>query len=65
MINVKYTDLLDAFEFVRSGASFEYSAYICADTGAIYWASSMVELEGKVSDNLETSDRYIAVPHKE
>ena len=57
-------ELLDAFEFVSSGAPFEHSAYICADTGAIYWASSMIDLEEKVPDNLETSDRYIAVPHK-
>lgn len=64
MVTVKYAELLDAFEFVSSGAPFEHSAYICADTGAIYWASSMIELEEKVPDNLETSDRYIAVPHK-
>ena len=64
MITVKYAELLDAFEFVSSGAPFEHSAYICADTGAIYWASSMIELEEKVPDNFETSDRYIAVPHK-
>lgn len=64
MVSVKYPDLLDAFEFVSSGAPFECSAYIHADTGEIYWVSSMMELEGEVPDDLETSDRYIPVPHK-
>lgn len=64
MVSVKYPDLLDAFEFVSSGAPFEHSAYIHADTGEIYWVSSMMELEGEVPDDLETSDRYIPVPHK-
>ena len=61
---VKYSALLDAFEFVSSGAPFEQSAYIDPDTGAIFWVSSMIDLEGEVPDDLETSDRYIAVPHR-
>ena len=44
----------------------EHQAYISLDTGAIYWVSESnpMEAEADVPDDLETSDRYIAVPHK-
>ena len=64
MAPINYTELRNAFEFVSSGSPFEQMAYICTDTGAIYWVSSTIELEEEVPDDLETSDRYIAVPHK-
>ena len=62
---VNYSELLDAFDFVSAGAPFENSAYIDGNTGAIIWVSPMMDLEGnEVPDDLKTSDRYIAVPHK-
>jgi hypothetical protein len=64
MVAVKYDDLLEAFDFVSSGAPMEHSAYISLDTGAIYWVSELNPLEEDVPDDLETSTRYLAVPHK-
>lgn len=62
--NVKFSDLLDAFEFVSAGSPFEHNAYIDPDTGIIYWTSDNCDLEDEIPDDLESSDRYIAVPHK-
>ena len=42
----------------------EHHAYISLDTGAIYWISELNPLEEEVPDDLETSDRYLAIPHK-
>jgi hypothetical protein len=64
MTAVKYEDLSAAFDFVSFGASMEHEAYISLDTGAIYWISELNPLEEDVPADLETSDRYIAVPHK-
>ncbi|MBK5205519.1 MAG: hypothetical protein JJD98_08945 [Polaromonas sp.] len=64
MVAIKYVDLLDAFEFVSFGAPFESSAFICADTGVIYCRSDTLELDEEVPEDLETSDRYIVIPHK-
>ena len=64
MVAIKYADLLDAFDFVSFGAPFESSAFICANTGAIYCRSDTLELDEEVPEDLETSDRYIAIPHK-
>jgi len=66
MVSINATDLRAAFEFVSAGAPLEHSAYICLDTGKIYSQSISAGLEEEVDlpEDLETSDRYIAVPHK-
>lgn len=64
MATVKYSDLLEAFDFVSANAEGEHRAYLSMDTGAIYWLSEYDELGDALPDDLETSDRYLAVPHK-
>ena len=64
MVTVKYDDLAAAFDFVSFAAPMEHHAYISLDTGVIYWISELNPLEEEVPDDLETSDRYLAVPHK-
>lgn len=64
MLTVNYSDLSNAFEFVSSDSLGVNNAYICADSGTIYWASSLIDLEEDIPEDLESSDRYIAVPHK-
>ena len=64
MVAVKYEDLSAAFDFVSFAAPMEHRAYISIDTGTIYWISELNPLEEEVPEDLETSDRYIAIPHK-
>lgn len=64
MHSINFNELRNAFEFVSSGPSSQQNAYICMDTGVIYWTSTIVDLEEDIPDDLETSDRYIPVPHK-
>ena len=64
MVTVKYEDLSAAFDFVSFGAPMEHQAYISLDTGGIYWVSELNPVDEDVPDDLDTSDRYIAVPHK-
>jgi hypothetical protein len=64
VVAVKYDDLEMAFAFVSSASPMENAAYISLDTGAIYWTSEFNPLDEEVPDDLETSDRYIAIPHK-
>lgn len=66
-VSVNGTDLRLAFDFVSAGAPYECSAYICLDTGKIHWKSDAGVLgneEEELPEDLETSDRYLAVPHK-
>ncbi len=62
MVTVKYSELQDALEFA-SVRDFDASAYVCIDTGATYFVSDAIDKE-EIPEDLETSDRYIAVPDK-
>ena len=64
MVAVKYEDLSMAFDFVNFGAPMEHTAYVSLDTGAIYWISEHDSVDEEVPEDLETSDRYVAIPHK-
>ena len=64
MIAVKFDDLSLAFHFASAGMPMEHNAYISLDTGQIYCVSHFYPTDEKVPDDLETSDRYIALPHK-
>jgi len=64
VVAVKYDDISDAFEFVGSAPPCEHNAYISLETGRIYWTSELTPLDEEVPDDLETSGRYLLVPHK-
>ena len=64
MVTVKYSELSEAFDFVSSAAPTEHLAYLSLDTGAIYWVSEANPLDEEVPDDLESSDRYLVIPHK-
>lgn len=62
VVVVKYDELSEAFDFVSFGAPMEHQAYVDRTTGKIYWVSEAIEDE--VPEDLDVSDRYIAIPHK-
>lgn len=65
IVSVNGTALRDAFEFVSPGAPSENAAYICIGTGKIYWTSIAYDVaEEDVPEDVEDSDRYLALPHK-
>ena len=65
MVTVKYEDLSAAFDFVSFAAPFEHRAFVSLDTGAVHWISETSPIDDEdLPDDLETSDRYLAIPHK-
>jgi hypothetical protein len=64
MVTVKYDDISAAFDFVSFAAPMEHQAYVCLETGAIYWVSELNPIEEEVPDDLGESDQYVAIPHK-
>ncbi|SAL81144.1 hypothetical protein AWB68_06042 [Caballeronia choica] len=64
MVAVKYDDLSMAFDFVASAAPMEHDAYVSLDTGQVYWRSEVNDDLDEIPDDLETSDRYLAIPHQ-
>lgn len=64
MVEVSFEELSLAYEFVGSAPPGENSAYLCRDTGRIYWTSGSGLLDEDTPDDLDISDRYVLVPHK-
>jgi hypothetical protein len=65
MVAVKHDDLSMAFDFVSYAAPMEHNAYVSLDTGKVYWTSDYNDaFDEEIPDDLETSDRYLAIPHK-
>ncbi|MCG5076907.1 hypothetical protein [Paraburkholderia tagetis] len=65
MVAVKHDDLSLAFDFVSYAAPTEHNAYVSLDTGKIWWTSDSGDaFDEEIPDDLETSDRYLAIPHK-
>jgi hypothetical protein len=64
MVAVKWSELIDAFEFASFDKPSESRAFVNLDTGTFHLISSVVELEEETPEDLETSDRYLALPHK-
>jgi hypothetical protein len=63
-VSVTYSDLLEAFDWVSASAPGDNSAYICRATGRIYLASSLIELDEKLPEDIDDAARYLEVPHK-
>ena len=64
MVAVKLDELSLAFEFVGAAPLGENNAYVSLDSGEIFWTSEISSLDEEVPGDLETSDRYLSVPHK-
>lgn len=65
MVAVKYDDLSSAFDFVSAAAPMDHHAYVSRDTGKVYWTSDSVDtFEEDLPDDLEDSEHYLAIPHK-
>jgi hypothetical protein len=63
-MRVSFFDLENAFEFVSSGGMGQNGAYLCKQTGKIYWRSDYDEDLDELPEDLEESDQYLQIPDK-
>ena len=50
---------------LASRAPMEHNAYVSLDTGKVYWTSDSDDaFDEDIPDDVESSDRYLAIPHK-
>lgn len=61
---VNLSDLHQALDWVSSAGAFENAAYICRDTGEIFWASDPDDFDIELPADIDDQDRYISIPHK-
>lgn len=66
MATVNRNDLENAMEWVSSDI-LDNEAYVCRDSGKIYWISGdpgMLDEEEEIPDDIEDSDKFVPVPDK-
>ena len=62
-VAVDVRELRNALDFVSAGDPFDHGAWICLDTGKIYWRSSATGLDDDdLPEDIDDSGRYLAIP---
>ena len=64
MVSVKWPELIEAFEFASFGPPSETQAFVDLDTGSFHFRSDTLDLDEETPEDLERSDNYLALPHK-
>ena len=63
-VAVPFDTILEAFEFVSFGPPEEHHAYLCLETGKIYWHSELGDDEEELPEDIDDAEKYVAIPHK-
>jgi hypothetical protein len=65
---VSFQDILLAFEFVSSGQQYGHEAFLCKQTGKIYWRSEFSDQgdldDEELPDDIEDDEKYLVIPDK-
>jgi hypothetical protein len=65
---VSFSDILSAFECVKMGSMGEHQAYLCRQTGKIYFHSDFSDLgealNDELPDDIDDDERYLPIPDK-
>jgi hypothetical protein len=63
---VSFQEILGAFEFVNLNGGGLNHAYLCKQSGKIYWHAefSDVDLEDELPSDIDDDEKYLAIPDK-
>src|ERR1700745_934394 len=61
---VSWTDLILAFEFVGAGNPGEHQAFLCKQTGKLYWHSDSSDELDELPDDIDDEEKYVQIPDK-
>jgi hypothetical protein len=61
-MQVKFAEIEQAYEFVSFGAPYDHQAYLCKESGQIFYASESGDLN-EVPEDIE-DEKYIEIPTK-
>ncbi|MCY3750975.1 MAG: hypothetical protein OXG54_06200 [Gammaproteobacteria bacterium] len=65
MAAVDFGDISEAFDTVSFSPQYENEAYLCKETGRIYYCSSdLDDLSDELPEDIRDDRKYIQIPHK-
>ncbi|MBN1795387.1 MAG: hypothetical protein JW804_01825 [Sedimentisphaerales bacterium] len=59
---IRYDEIENAFFFVNMGQQYMHNAYLCKETGRIFYTSEMGDSD-ELPDDID-DPKYISIPHK-
>ena len=62
-MTVSFSDIENAFFYVSMDQMFMHNAYLCKETGKIFYTSEMGDSD-ELPDDIDDQDKYISIPHK-
>jgi len=60
---ISFSDIEDAFFFVSMDQMFMHNAYLCKETGQIFYTSEMGDSD-ELPEDIDDPEKYISIPHK-
>jgi hypothetical protein len=61
---VSWRDLILAFEFVGANKPGEHQAFLCKQTGKLYWHSDSSGELDELPDDIDDEKKYVQIPDK-
>jgi hypothetical protein len=61
---VNFQDILDAVDAISAGQLGENSAWLCRQSGRIYFQFEMNDTPEELPDDIDDSEKYIPIPDK-
>jgi len=63
-MSVSFKDILEAFEFVSAGGLGEHQAFLCRQSGKVYWHSELSDDLEELPDDIDGNEKYVEIPDK-
>jgi hypothetical protein len=60
---ISFDDIENAFLFVGMDRQFVHNAYLCKETGQIFYASE-IGYSDELPDDIDDPEKYLAIPHQ-
>jgi len=60
---IPFDDIEHAFFFISMEQKYMHSAYLCRESGQIFYTSEMGDSD-ELPEDIEDPDKYITIPHK-
>jgi hypothetical protein len=61
---VKLSDLLFSFDYVSSDPGQGHEAFLCRQSGHIYWHSEFGDNFEELPEDIDDDDKYVRIPNK-
>jgi hypothetical protein len=60
---ISFDDIENAFLFVSTDQKFMHNAYLCKETGQIFYTSELGDSD-ELPEDIDVTEKYVTIPHK-